>query len=59
MRDKNYYNERTVYDSQLEHCESFGISKDVIYLFIQLQEQKYEQNYKKIPNSWIPNKSDY
>ncbi len=58
VEDKNYYKKSIGYDSHLKFCESFGISRTVINLFIHLQEQKHEQNHKKTSNSRIPNKSD-
>ncbi|WP_160314269.1 hypothetical protein [Bacillus sp. 522_BSPC] len=33
--------------SCLDHCESLGISKTSISLFIHLQEQKYGQDHTK------------
>lgn len=31
----------------LEQCETIGISKTIIHLFIHLQEQKHEQDNKE------------
>lgn len=39
--------------SCLEHCESLGISKSIMRLFIHLQEQKHEQNHREVSNSRI------
>lgn len=50
MENKHYHSIPDWYEQCLEHCEAFGISKTVIELFIQLQEQKHEQNYEKIKN---------
>lgn len=59
MEDKSNLKITEWYKQCLEHCESFGISKNVIYLFIHLQDQKHEQNYKEAQNPRIPNKSNY
>lgn len=48
MEDKDYLKNTEWYKKWLDHCESFGISRTVINLFIHLQEQKNEQNHKKI-----------
>ncbi len=37
----------------LEHCETLGISKTIMMLFIHLQEQKYERNHQEASNSRI------
>jgi hypothetical protein len=37
----------------LGHWESLGISKNIIRLFIHLQEQKHEQNHREASNSRI------
>lgn len=39
------------YQQCLEHCETFGISKTIIKLFIHLKEQKHEQDNKEAENS--------
>ena len=55
---KDYHKNTEWYKQWLDHCESFGISITITNLFIHLQKEKHEQNYKKISNSWVPNKSD-
>lgn len=47
MEDKDYLKNTESNKQCLDHCESFGISRNIIILFIHLQEQKHEQNYKK------------
>lgn len=59
MEEKERLNNTEWYKQCLDHCESFGVSKNVINLFIRLQEQQHEQNYKKTTNPRISNKSDY
>lgn len=47
VEGKEYLNNTEWYKQCLDHCESFGISKNIINLFILLQEQNHEQNYEK------------
>lgn len=56
MEDKDYFINTDWYKQCLDHCESFGISRTFINLFIHLQEQNDEQNYKKTSNSRIQTK---
>ncbi|MED3550926.1 hypothetical protein [Cytobacillus praedii] len=47
MEDKKKKTNTNWMKSCIEHCESLGISKTIISLFIHLQEQKYEQDHTK------------
>ncbi|GHH99708.1 hypothetical protein AM1BK_32510 [Neobacillus kokaensis] len=53
MEDKKIESIRNLVKPCIEHCEDLGISKTIINLFIHMQEQKYERNYKEATNSRI------
>lgn len=58
VEDRDYLKNTKWYKQGVDHCEAFGISRNIINLLIHLQEQQHEQDYKKTSNSRIPNKSD-
>lgn len=47
VEDKDYQKDTEWYKQCLDHCESFGISRNIINLFIHLQKEKHEKNNKK------------
>lgn len=53
MEDKETKPKKDWMQSYLEHCETLGISKTIIKLFIHMQEQKYEQDHKEAASTWI------
>ncbi|WP_157077249.1 hypothetical protein [Robertmurraya korlensis] len=47
MEDKKKKTNTDWMKSCLEHCDSLGISKTIMILFIHLQEKKHEPDHKE------------
>ncbi|MEK4715019.1 MULTISPECIES: hypothetical protein [Sporosarcina] len=59
MEDIDYLIKATWHEQCLNHCESFGISSNIINLLFHLQGESHEQDNEKTTNSRVSNEGGF